>query len=154
VRLNLGNAHEVRAAAGALSRLGSGLYVEQMVTGVVAELIVGITDDPQFGPALTIGSGGVLVELLQDTQTLLLPATRGEIEAALRKLRMFPLLDGYRGRARGDVAAAIEAIAGIADFAVANKDSIAELDINPLLVRASGKGVGIADALISARGEL
>ncbi|MCO4316447.1 acetate--CoA ligase family protein [Phyllobacterium sp. 21LDTY02-6] len=154
VRLNLGNAHEVRAAAGALARLGSGLYVEQMVTGVVAELIVGITDDPQFGPALTIGSGGVLVELLQDTQTLLLPATRGEIEAALRKLRMFPLLDGYRGRARGDVAAAIEAIAGIADFAVANKDSIAELDINPLLVRASGKGVGIADALISARGEL
>ena len=74
--------------------------------GGVAELIVGVTRDPLFGPVMTIGSGGVLVELLKDTATLLLPATRADIEAALRGLKLFPLLDGYRGRPKADLAAA------------------------------------------------
>ena len=75
VRLNLRDEAAVRDAAEALSALGSGLYVERMVTGGVAELIVGITRDPIFGPVMTIGSGGVLVELLKDSATLLLPST-------------------------------------------------------------------------------
>jgi len=148
VRLNLRDEASVRAAAEALSALGSGLYIERMVSGGIAELIVGITRDPIFGPVMTIGSGGVLVELLKDSATLLLPSTRSDIEAALRGLKMFPLLDGYRGRPKADLGAAIDAISGIAEFAVANADAIEELDINPLIVCAEGQGAWIADALL------
>jgi len=154
VRLNLKDAGALRSAAEELAPLGSGLYVERMVTDAVAELLVGIVDDPQFGPVMTLGAGGILVELLQDSTTLLLPSSRDEIEAALRSLRMFALLDGYRGRPKADLKAAIEAIYAIATFAVDHAGWIAELDINPLLVRGEGKGAWIADALLVTKGEL
>jgi succinyl-CoA synthetase beta subunit len=148
VRLNLADADAVRAAAVELLRLGDGLYVEAMVQGGVAELIVGITLDPLFGPVMTVGIGGVLVELLKDSATILLPASRDEVEVALRGLRMFALLDGYRGRPKADLDAAIDAILGIADFALTYADDIKELDINPLIVCAEGRGAWIADALL------
>lgn len=148
VRLNLKSAEDVRDAATTLLPLGSGLYVEAMVTGGVAELIVGLTRDPVFGPVMTVGTGGVLVELLKDSATLLLPTAPGEIEAALRGLRMFPLLDGYRGRPKADLDAAVAAIEKIALFAMAHAGGIEELDINPLIVCAEGKGAWIADALL------
>lgn len=151
VKLNLHSEGAVRSAATALLPLGSGLYVERMVAGGVAELIVGFTRDPVFGPTMTLGSGGVLVELLKDSATLLLPAAPDEIEAALRGLKMFPLLDGYRGRAKSDIAAAIEAVAGIAAFVARNADGIEELDINPLIVCGKGEGAWIADALLVSR---
>src|SRR3546814_14737512 len=81
-----------------MAGIGKGLYVERMVTAPLAELLVGITRDPPFGLVMTLGSGGELVEMLRDTATLLLPATRSEIEAALLGLRSAPLLPGYRGR--------------------------------------------------------
>ena len=152
VRLNLRDVAAVREAANALAPLGSGLYVERMVTGAVDELIVGVTRDPIFGPVMTVGSGGVLVELLKDSATLLLPSSRAEIEAALRRLKLFPLLDGYRGRPRGDLTAAIDAILGIAGFVGEHADIIEELDINPLIVCAEGKGAWIADALLVTAG--
>ena len=148
VRLNLSDEASVRDAANALSGLGTGLYVERMVTGGIAELIVGVTRDPIFGPVMTIGSGGVLVELLKDSATLLLPATLADIEAALRGLKLFPLLDGYRGRPKADIVAAIDAISAIAAFAASNAGAIEELDINPLIVCAEGYGAWIADALL------
>jgi succinyl-CoA synthetase beta subunit len=149
VRLNLRTAGEVRAAAAALLPLGAGLYVEKMGAGGVAELIVGFTRDPVCGPTMTLGSGGVLVELLKDSATLLLPASLEEIEAALRSLKLFPLLDGYRGRPRGDVTAAVEAIEAIGAFVAVNADRIEELDINPLIVCT--QGAWIADALLVTR---
>ena len=148
VKLNLRDEAAVRSAAAQLVGLGSGLYVERMVEGGVAELIVGITRDPLFGPVMTVGSGGVLVELLKDSATLLLPASRDDIEAALRWLKLFPLLDGFRGKPKADLAAAIDAILAISDFALANADTLAELDINPLIVCAEGKGAWVADALL------
>ncbi|TYR30288.1 acetate--CoA ligase family protein [Mesorhizobium microcysteis] len=151
VRLNLPDEMTVTGAARGLLPLGTGLYVERMVEGGVAELIVGVTRDPLFGPVMTIGTGGVLVELLKDSATLLLPASREEVDAALRSLRLFPLLDGYRGRPKADLGAAIDAILGIAAFAVDNADLIEELDINPLIVCESGKGAWIADALLVTR---
>ncbi len=151
VRLNLGSADDVCRAAQAMLPLGTGLYVEKMVSGGVAELIVGVTRDPVFGPTMTLGSGGVLVELLQDSATLLLPATREEIEAALRSLKLFPLLDGYRGRPKGDLAAAIQAVEGIGAFIASHADCIEELDINPLIVCRQGEGVWVADALLVGR---
>jgi acyl-CoA synthetase (NDP forming) len=151
VKLGLKDEVSVRVAAEQLASLGSGLYVERMVEGGVAELIVGITRDPLFGPVMTVGSGGVLVELFKDSATLLLPASREDIEAALRGLKLFPLLDGFRGRPKADLTAAIDAILKISDFALANAHSLAELDINPLIVCAEGKGAWVADALLVTR---
>ncbi|RVA43974.1 CoA-binding protein, partial [Mesorhizobium sp. M7A.F.Ca.US.001.01.1.1] len=148
VRLNLKDAETVSTAAHDLLPLGTGLYVERMVRDGVAELIVGFTRDPMFGAVMTLGTGGVLVELLRDSVTLMLPATRDDIEAALRGLKLFPLLEGYRGRPKADVAAAIDAISGIAAFVQQNAGEIEELDINPLIVCAEGKGAWIADALL------
>jgi len=148
VKLNLRDAASVRAAAEAMAGVGAGLYVERMVQGGVGELIVGITRDPLFGPVMTVGTGGVLVELLKDSRTLLLPSTREEIEAALRSLQMFPLLDGYRGREKADLGAAIDAILGIAGFALDHAEKLLELDINPLIVCGEGKGAWVADALM------
>lgn len=148
VRLNLKDAESVSNAAHDLLPLGTGLYVERMVRDGVAELIVGFTRDPMFGAVMTLGTGGLLVELLRDSVTLMLPATRDDIEAALRGLRLYPLLEGYRGRPKADVAAAIDAIAGIAAFVQKNEGEIEELDINPLIVCAEGKGAWIADALL------
>jgi acetate---CoA ligase (ADP-forming) len=146
VRLYLKSTIEVHQAAQDLAELGTGLYLERMVENPIAELIIGITRDPLFGPVLTIGSGGILVELLADTQTLLLPTNAAEVEAALRALKLFPLLDGYRGRPKADLAAAIKAITGIAAFALHHSETLVEMDINPLIICANGAWV--ADALI------
>jgi acyl-CoA synthetase (NDP forming) len=148
VVLNIVSEHELRVAAHRLSGLGFGLYLERMVQDGVAELIIGITRDPLFGPVMTLGSGGVLVELLEDTITLLLPASLADITAALRGLKLFPLLDGYRGREKADQEAAIQTIKDIADFALAHAARVAEMDINPLIVRGEAGGAWIADALI------
>ncbi|GAB4375903.1 MAG: acetate--CoA ligase family protein [Kiloniellaceae bacterium] len=148
VYLNLAGADALRSAAKRLAGLGSGLYVERMVEAPLAELIVGITADPPFGLVLTLGSGGVLVELLRDTVTLPLPATRTEIEGALGVLKSAPLLAGFRGRPKGDLNAAVEAIEAVQRLALAEAASIVELEINPLIVAAEGRGAFAADALI------
>ena len=148
VKLNLRDAEAVRNVAAEVLPLGAGLYVERMVQGGVAELIVGFTRDPLFGPVMTLGSGGVLVELLKDSATLLLPASRAEIEAALRGLKLFPLLDGFRGRPKADLEAAIDSVLALASFVLDHADEIEELDVNPLIVCAQGKGAWVADALI------
>lgn len=150
VRLGLRDAMAVTGAARGLLPLGTGLHVERMVEDGVAELIVGITRDPLFGPVMTIGFGGVLVELVKDSATLLLPTTADAVADALRGLRMYPLLAGYRGRPRADLAAAVKAILGIAGFALTQGCMLAELDINPLIVCEEGKGAWIADALLVA----
>lgn len=149
VRLHLEDAKAVEIAAREIAALGREFYVERMVEGGIGELIVGVTRDPLFGPVMTIGTGGVLVELLADSATLLLPSGRGEIEAALRGLKLFPLLDGYRGRPRADLGAALDAIAAIGDFALAQGGRLDELDINPLIVCENGAFV--ADALMVMR---
>jgi acyl-CoA synthetase (NDP forming) len=146
VRLNLRSRSDVQATVAAMTHLSSRFLIERMVEGAVAELIVGVTRGEPFGLALTIGAGGVLVELLDDSATLLLPATRADIDRALRSLRCFPLMDGYRGRPSGDVEAAVDAILAVARYAEANARSLVELDVNPLLVLPAG-AVAV-DALI------
>ncbi|MDH3537706.1 MAG: acetate--CoA ligase family protein, partial [Gammaproteobacteria bacterium] len=138
---------EVSNAADELFELSDQLYLEAMKTAL-AELIVGVTRDAQFGLVLTIGSGGILVELLQDARTLLIPAGREDIEAALADLRSAPLLQGYRGRPRADIGAAVDAILAVQKYAMSKAGSLIELDVNPLLVGAQGQGVFAADALI------
>jgi acetyl-CoA synthetase len=122
--------------------------VEKMVTGAVAELIVGIKRDEQFGPALVIGAGGTLVELITDSASLLLPTTRGAVSEAIDSLLVSRMLSGFRGNPAGDVNALIDTILSIADFADHHWDSLLELDVNPLMVLPEGQGVVAADALI------
>lgn len=148
VRLGLADGPAVRQAADELISIGTGLYVEAMVADGVAELIIGVADDPLFGPVMTIGTGGVLVELLGDSELLLLPATPSDVEAALRRLKLFPLLDGYRGRPKADIEAAVAAILAVKRFAIENAGELVELDINPLIVCRQGAGAWVADALM------
>ena len=151
VRLGLREPGEIRDAARKLLSLGSGVLVERFATDIVAELIVGLHRDPQLGLLLTVGSGGTLVELAGDSVTLLLPVAESEVRRALSGLRCAPMLQGWRGREPADIEAAVEAILGIAGFAVANRDRIEELDVNPLGVRARGRGAVALDALIRTR---
>jgi acyl-CoA synthetase (NDP forming) len=146
VKLNLDSADRVREAVRALSPRFQRFLIEKMMTGALAELIVGVTRDPQFGLSLTVGAGGILVELLSDTATLLLPTTRADIERALRGLRCFALLEGYRGRPRANTAQVVDAIAAVAAFAESNADRLVELDVNPLII--SPQEVTAVDALI------
>ena len=127
------------------------MLVERFTPDVVAELIVGLHRDPQLGLLLTVGSGGTFVELAADSATLLLPVSEAEVRAALSGLRCAPMLAGYRGRAPADVDAAVAAILGIARFAVEHRDRLEELDVNPLGVRARGRGAVALDALIRTR---
>jgi acetate---CoA ligase (ADP-forming) len=136
------------AVVGAAKELGvfSGrVLVERMATGAVAELIVGVRADPGFGLALTVGSGGVLVELVRDTATLLLPVDRQQVRSALLGLRVARLLTGFRGAPPGDVDAAVDAVLTIARYAI--ERGVRELDVNPLLVFPDG--VLAVDAVIS-----
>ena len=151
VRLDLMSDAAVRGAAEALLPLGDGLLIEAMVTDGVAELLVGVTRDPQFGLLMTIAAGGVLVELLDDSASLLLPASDEEIRAAILSLKTAPLLTGFRGRPAGDIDAAVAAAAAIARYAEANAEEIEEIDVNPLIVRPVGKGAVAVDALIRLR---
>jgi acyl-CoA synthetase (NDP forming) len=141
-------AESIRAAAHSRGLVVESFLVEHMIDGAVAELIVGIHRDEQFGPTLVIGSGGILVELVGDTASLLLPTDRDSIERALMQLKVAALLRGFRGRPAGDIAAAIEAIATLARFAESHWDTLQELDVNPLIVLPQGHGIVAVDALL------
>ncbi len=138
VALNLRTPAEVAAAAERMAKLAPDVLVERMVTGAVAELIIGLTSDPQFGTALVIGAGGVLTELLKDSSALILPTSRPEIERALRRLKVWKLVEGFRGKS-GDQEAVIRAVEAVAAFAEAHRGLIEELDVNPLLVLSPGR---------------
>ena len=151
VALNLVSRDELLSEVRRMAELGSHFLVEQMVEDAVAELIVGVGRDPQFGLFLTIGAGGIFVELLRQVEHLLLPTDRSEIELALRRLPLFTVLAGFRGRAACDLPALVEAIFAIARFAGDHSGKLEELEVNPLL--ALPKGVVAVDAMIRIRAD-
>ena len=125
------------------------VLLEPMAKPPLAELIVGIKRENDFALALVIGAGGILVELLKDSRSLLLPTTDGAIRNALLSLRSAALLQGFRGREAADLDALVAAIRGVADYACENVAHLLELDVNPLLVGAAGSTA--VDALIRLR---
>jgi acetyl-CoA synthetase len=139
---------QAAAAAAQLAALGPEVLVERMVDDGVAEILVGVTVDAHFGQLLLIGSGGVQAELWQDTVSLLPPWSRARVEAALRRLKVAGLLDGYRGKPPGDVAALVDTILAIGRYAEAQRDTLVELDVNPVIVRPRGEGAIAVDVLI------
>jgi acetate---CoA ligase (ADP-forming) len=148
VVLNVRTAAEASAAAERLSALAENFLVEEMITDGVAEILVGAVVDAQFGLTLVIGAGGVLTELLQDSVSLLPPFTAAGIAAALQRLTVNKMLQGFRGKPLGDVPALLEAIVAVGRYAEANLASLVELDVNPIIVRPSGAGAVAVDALI------
>jgi acyl-CoA synthetase (NDP forming) len=121
-----------------------GVVVAPMRTGGI-EILVGVTRDPQWGAVLTVGLGGIWVEVLADSQSLLLPASPAEIKTALLSLRGAKLLRGYRGSAPVDVDVLANTIGAIGEAALALGPQLATLEVNPL--RAAGAVVEALDAL-------
>jgi acetyl-CoA synthetase len=137
------------AAGRRMGGLSDTFLIEEMVSGAIAELIIGVGRDPQFGLFMTLGAGGIFVELLRQVEQVLLPASRADIAAALARLPLSAVLTGYRGRAGCDMPALLDAIEAVAAFALTHSDSLEELDVNPLL--ALPQGAVAVDALIRMR---
>jgi acetyl-CoA synthetase len=151
VYLDLVDADEVSEALAEMAGLADSFLIESMVEDAVTELLVGVVRDPQFGPYLVVGGGGVFVELLKDSVSLLLPTDRDEVRRALSGLRSAPLLRGFRGAPPADLDAAADAVMAVAGLVERDPGFIVELDINPLMVRAEGCGAVAADVLLSIR---
>jgi len=144
--------NEIASMAARLAEQGlepEGFLIEEMIREPVGELLVGIRLVPDIGPVLTLAIGGVAVELMQDTATLILPAPRAETEATLRSLKLAPLILGYRGRPAADLTSTLDAIGALCAFVTRNP-AIAELEVNPLLLTQS-RAV-IADAVLTLKG--
>jgi len=119
--------------------------IEEMAPRPVAELLLSLRRDPEFGPVLTLAAGGVLAEILQDSGNLLMPTTAGDIRATLDALRTAPVLHGYRGAEKADMDALLATILRLQQVFLSDT-SLAEIEINPAFVGAAG--VAIVDALI------
>ncbi|WP_416694985.1 acetate--CoA ligase family protein [Candidatus Pseudothioglobus sp. Uisw_050_01] len=146
VMLNINDPLALEKACQDLFKIGSSLLIEKMVQDSVAELIVGVGLDPIFGKYIIIGSGGILVELFKESIPLLFPVNREDVSLALSKLKVFPLINGYRGNPQGDVEMIIDCV--MATVKLVSENDIDELDINPLLVLRRGSGVIAVDTLI------
>jgi len=148
VALNIRSAAEAAAAAERLAKLSPMLLVEEMFTDGVAEILIGIINDPQFGQVLVLGAGGVFTEIMADSVSLLPPWSRDAIAAGLRRLTIAKLFGGYRGKPAADVDALIEAVLSVARYAAANVSRLVELDVNPIIVRPAGRGAVAVDTMM------
>lgn len=122
------------------------VLIEEMVADGVAEILIGITRDRAHGYVLTLGAGGVLTEILQDTVSLLVPSRPDQIRAALMRLKCAPLLTGYRGKPAADIASIVAAVQAVQDYVIINADTVTEVEVNPLICTPS-KALAV-DALI------
>ena len=124
-----------------------GILVQEMLSGG-QEVIVGLSRDPQFGPVVMFGLGGIFVEALGDVALRALPISRADAEAMVREIRGAKILQGIRGRAPADIDAIVDVILRVAALGTDYGDRIAELDVNPLIVFSRGNGARAADALV------
>ncbi|MDQ8730755.1 acetate--CoA ligase family protein [Bradyrhizobium sp. LHD-71] len=159
VRIGLTSPAEVRTAyddmlrtvkAKAPAAKVDGVLIAPMAKGV-AELILGTTTDPIFGPVVMVGLGGIFAEIVQDAVVQTAPVSEATAAEMLRSLKAFPVLNGARGRTVADLDAAARAVAALSRFAAAHADSVSEIDINPLLVLGKGEGAVALDALLVSR---
>lgn len=156
VKLGLGDSVAVRAAFDEIMRNAranapkarlDGVFVQRMLDPGL-EVIIGVNRDPQFGPCVLCGLGGVFVEIFKDVALAPAPVSRDEARRMLAGLRSAPLFAGYRGGRALDVEALAGLIARVSEFAAAHAETLEELDLNPVFVYEKGKGVCAADALV------
>ena len=159
VRLGLTSEAEVEAAYASIIDAArrhapnapiDGVLVQEMVKGGV-EVILGVSNDPLFGPAVMFGLGGIFTEVLKDVAFRIAPVKRSEALAMIREVKGYPLLAGARGRPVCDEDALADALCRLSALAVDLQEHLAELDINPLFVFPAGQGVKAGDALIKPR---
>ena len=157
VRLSVASASEAKAVYTELvdralrAKRGArieGVQIQEMVMGGT-EMIVGVTRDPVFGPAVLVGTGGVFAEVLKDVAVRPLPIDRRDAQEMVKGLRGYPLLTGARGRERGDVKALVDVVLAVARLASACGDKLVELDLNPVVVRAHG-AVAVDSLVVTA----
>ena len=159
VRLNLADAASVRAAYDTMMRDVLAFKPDARIDGTTVqtmapkghELVIGMVNDPTFGPVLMVGYGGVTVELFGDVAHSPAPVDETEAERMIRSLRSAPLLTGFRGSKPIDLAPAASLIARLSDAALAYADRIAEMEFNPVILHADGSGLTIADALVTLK---
>jgi acetyl coenzyme A synthetase (ADP forming)-like protein len=153
VRLRLAGADAVRAAAAEMTEAvgAAGHRVErflvQLMVAAGVEMLVGVVHDPLFGPVVACGAGGTAVELLRDVEVRITPLTDADAAAMVRSLATFPLLDGYRGAPRADVAALEDLLLRVGALVEAHPE-VAEMDCNPVMVLPAGKGTVVVDARV------
>ncbi len=150
VRTGLKSDHEIiQAADEMVANAGhhnvsfDGFLVQEMVDGI--ELVVGARTDFSFGPYLLVGVGGVFVELIRRTKLICLPLDLEELDSILTSPPLAPLLKGFRGRTAADMGALRRTLVGVADLYLAHRHSLADFEINPLIVKGDGKGVAAVD---------
>jgi acetyltransferase len=114
-----------------------------MVEGT--EVLLGARTDPQYGPFLMVGLGGIFVEVLKDVSIRLLPVDEREARAMLQELRGFKILQGVRGQKPRDIDALVKAMVGLSEVFAAHRSRLADMEINPLMVRPQGRGVAAVD---------
>jgi acetyltransferase len=159
IALNLGSTDAVRSAYSTVLEAASHympqaqdvrVSVQKMLRPGV-ELLVGLTQDPTFGPVLMVGLGGVVAEALRDYQLHMPPIDRRQANDILMALRGSALLIGFRGAPPADIEAAATVLERLSEAATGLGDLLLELDINPLIVHAAGEGAQAADALMVIR---
>jgi acyl-CoA synthetase (NDP forming) len=126
----------------------NGVLIQQMMRDQVAECIVGIKKDDQFGPTVMVGMGGIFTEVFKDFSLRICPVSSEEAMEMIEEIKGAKIMKGYRGRPKGDLAKLAEMIAAISQLALDFEEHIAEIDMNPVMVFPEGKGVCAVDALI------
>lgn len=149
VKLGLKTKEDVDKAYDELMEIPSqkekNISVQKMADEPITELIIGMTTDPQFGPALMFGIGGILVELLEDVSFRIAPITEYDANEMIHEIKGFPILDGYRGKPKADINAIVETLLKISDLVVKHEE-INEMDLNPVFIY--DKGLICVDARI------
>ena len=144
VALNLTSLDAVKSAAENMGR--DNFLMEQMITGPVCEILVGVIADPAHGFVLTLAAGGVMTEILKDSTTLVLPVTHQNVAQAFQRLKIAPILNGYRGQAAVDMAALVDAVMSVQSYVQQNMNDVLEVEINPII--ATPTTATAVDALI------
>lgn len=141
VKLNINNEVEVATAYDELMKIPSqsekSISVQKMADEPITELIIGMTTDAQFGPALMFGIGGILVELLEDVSFRIAPITEYDAREQIHEIKGFPILDGYRGKPKADLDAIVNTLLKISDLVIKHEE-INEMDLNPVFIYESG----------------
>jgi len=141
VKLNLKTKEEVEEAYDDLMKIPAQaekkISVQNMAEEPITELIIGMTTDPQFGPALMFGIGGILVELLEDVSFRIAPITEYDANEMIKEIKGFPILDGYRGKPKADLEAIVKTLLKISDLVVKHEE-INEMDLNPVFIYEKG----------------
>ncbi len=141
VKLNIKNVEDVTKAFEDLMKISSKaekkISVQKMANAPITELIIGMTTDPQFGPALMFGIGGILVELLEDVSFRIAPITEYDAKEMIHEIKGFPILNGYRGKPKADINAIVDTLLKVSDLVVKH-EIINEMDLNPVFVYEKG----------------